>query len=359
MNLLKLPVLIFLLSIKTNLAESPPKFTSVCDRTPQIRNVIVAELGIPCGNITEANLTKIKKLKLGSMGIEELRPGDFDGFGHLEELDLSSNMLRTIPEFSQELSSLQILELDSNYIGELPSRRVFERMPNLTSLNISYNEMSATVSSHLEPLTRLKNFYAYRNKFEVIPGGLEKLMELETINLSFNEISKIHGGTFEKLSQLVTLNLSSNKLETIFDGPVNLTNLKELNLGYNRISEIRVGSFDKLSKLINLRLDHNRLETVFDNLANLASLETLNLNNNWLREFPTLSYFPRLIWLRLDSNRISAIPKSGSVPRSLKGLILSGNWITSIPNWLGYSYQFERFTYDAACIGLMRSLLKI
>ena len=60
-------------------AKTPPRFVSVCQRTPQVRDAIVAEVGLPCEQIKRKHLKKISSLDLFQQGIESLRADDFFG----------------------------------------------------------------------------------------------------------------------------------------------------------------------------------------------------------------------------------------------------------------------------------------
>ncbi|MXZ02049.1 hypothetical protein F4Y93_15920, partial [Candidatus Poribacteria bacterium] len=84
--------------------------TPVCDRTPQVRDAIVAVVrGInDCKDVTEAHLATITRLNLRAKGISGLKKGDFDGLSALREIELSQNQLRTLPiEIFSGLSSLR------------------------------------------------------------------------------------------------------------------------------------------------------------------------------------------------------------------------------------------------------------
>ena len=74
-------------------------FTSVCDRTPQVRDAIVAAVsGVSnCRNVTEAHLAAITILDLQRKGITALKAGDFDGLNSLIRLWLRYNELSTLP----------------------------------------------------------------------------------------------------------------------------------------------------------------------------------------------------------------------------------------------------------------------
>ena len=74
----------------------PP--ASVCDRTPQVRDAIVAAIGRDCDLVSEFDLLDVAVLDLKGQGITALDAGDFSGLRNLNELQLAQNRLGTIPE---------------------------------------------------------------------------------------------------------------------------------------------------------------------------------------------------------------------------------------------------------------------
>ena len=70
----------------------------VCDRTPQVRDAIVAAVsGVStCNDVTETHLAAIETLNLIDKSITSLKDGDFDGLSALTVLYLHSNQLTTL-----------------------------------------------------------------------------------------------------------------------------------------------------------------------------------------------------------------------------------------------------------------------
>ena len=95
---------------------------SVCDRTPQVRDAIVAAVsGVSaCGDVTADHLAAITRLGIVSRGISTLKAGDFSGLIALERLALNSNQLTTLEAgvFSG-LPALEMLLLWGNQFSTL------------------------------------------------------------------------------------------------------------------------------------------------------------------------------------------------------------------------------------------------
>ena len=121
-------------------AQSPSP--SVCDRTPQVRDNIVAAAPVSnCADVTSAHLAAQTRMELSDAGISSLRAGDFAGLTSLEILNLNDNALSSLPsEVFAGLTSLEILNLNDNALSILPSG-VFAGLTSLESLGL--NEKSA------------------------------------------------------------------------------------------------------------------------------------------------------------------------------------------------------------------------
>ena len=99
-------------------------FTPVCDRTPQVRDAIVAAVpGVSnCRNVAEAHLAAITSLPLDNKSITALKVGDFDGLTTLTELWLNNNQLSALPAgIFDQLNALTTLSLWGNQLSALPA----------------------------------------------------------------------------------------------------------------------------------------------------------------------------------------------------------------------------------------------
>ena len=118
--------------------------TAVCDRTPQVRDAIVAAVpGVTdCANVTETHLAAITNLDVSSESITALTTGDFDGLTALTDLNLDTNQISTLPAgVFDELTALERLNLSANQISTLPAG-VFDKITALETLWLNANQIS-------------------------------------------------------------------------------------------------------------------------------------------------------------------------------------------------------------------------
>ena len=134
----------------TDLDES---LIPVCDRTPQVRDAIVAAVsGVSnCRNVTEAHLAAITLLDLRSRNITTLKAGDFDGLSSLRSLRLGNNQLSSLPaDLFSGLTALGWLDMRRNQLTTLPDK-VFSGLTALGSLNLGDNNLSSLPAGVCSP----------------------------------------------------------------------------------------------------------------------------------------------------------------------------------------------------------------
>ncbi len=107
--------------------------TPVTDRTPQVRDAIVAAVpGInTASDVTETHLAAITALDLRAAGISALKTGDFSGLTGLTNLNLYGNQLSSLPDSIFEgLTALTTLRLGGNTVNPLPITVSIENLDN-------------------------------------------------------------------------------------------------------------------------------------------------------------------------------------------------------------------------------------
>ena len=236
-------------------APNPP----VCDRTPQIRDAIVSEVRyllqiaeVPdCAEVTAEQLARLTNLEANSVGLSELREGDFNGMARLESLWLVGNALTTLPpSIFRDLFALDELHLWNNQLSTLEPG-VFNDLTSLTFLDLSINSITSLPDDIFNDLGSLTFLSMMSNNFENLdPNQFQGLHSLEYLSLSGNRLTSLPEGVFKELGALVELELAYNELKTIsgdvFQG---LTNLEHISLRQNRIQRLPDGMLHGLVSL--------------------------------------------------------------------------------------------------------------
>uniref|UniRef100_A0A3P9DF05 Leucine rich repeat containing 18b n=1 Tax=Maylandia zebra TaxID=106582 RepID=A0A3P9DF05_9CICH len=116
---------------------------------------------------------------------------------HMDEVDLSRNMIRQIPDFIAQfikmtlpvaigyLQNLKVLNLCNNRLTSLPSE--LGLLNKLQTLNLGLNQLEALPAS-IGALEDLRHIGLFDNRFTRLPSCLLKLKKLESIKMDRNPI---------------------------------------------------------------------------------------------------------------------------------------------------------------------------
>ncbi len=324
------------ITVRINVTESGDDLGPLSNRTPQVRDAIVAAVSgvTSAADVTAAHLAAITELELNSVGLTRLNAGDFNGLTGLTKLEIEHNQsLGPLPsDIFDELTALTELSLWDNGLSSLPSG-VFDELTALDTLWLPGNGLWSLPSGIFDELTALKNLHLHQNRLSSLLSGIfDELTVLEKINFESNWLSSLSSDVFDNNTALKELDLSENKLTSlpsdVFDG---LTELTKLDLAINQLSSLPSGIFDELTALKDLNLWRNRLTSlpsgVFDELT---ALENLNLSSNRLSSLPSGVFDNNTVLkkLNLQNNQIGDMSAVENVT-SLTHLHIAGNPIVS------------------------------
>lgn len=176
----------------------------------------------------------LEVLNIENCEVADMEPRVFVNLPLLKNLSLSKNFLKQIREGVFYQVVVEHLDLSHNRLTTIKSN-AFDNMPNLTSINLDYNELT---------------FYSI--SFKDCP-------KFETLSVQYNFI--------QYLPEEVFINHPNKTLNAYFS--------------FNKISKIDQGLFDV--KFKDLYLDHNEVSELNHTLN---AIQTLSLNVNNLQCFP-------------------------------------------------------------------------
>ena len=282
------------LSVCTVLFAAPALAQStvsgVCDRTPQVRDALLAgvqandDTVTDCSMVTTAHLQALTgTMDLSNRGITSLKPGDLTGLTNLVTVFLTGNALTGLPDgIFGDLTNLQKLYLYGNDFQTLTDG-VFEGLANLSNLNLSCNDLQTLPGEIFDGLANLEVLNLSCNDLQTLPGEIfEGLTSLENLYLYDNDFQTLPNGIFDDLANLRYLFLNNNNFQTLPGGIFeDLLSLRNLHLNSNDLQTLPGGIFEGLAKLRNLFLQGNDLQTLPDDIfEDLASLGSLYLVSN-------------------------------------------------------------------------------
>ncbi|XWS42553.1 hypothetical protein CRYUN_Cryun16bG0024200 [Craigia yunnanensis] len=274
------------------------------------------------------SLRTLVSIDLSNNGVEGVIPNGFQNLSSLKFLDISLNSFSSIsiPSWLSNLNQLQFLGLCSVGLqGDFSS--AIANLSSVTHLDLSYNQLETIVPKCLESLCNLREMDLSYNRIEhevsEIIESLSKysLDRLESLNLAFNNLS---GNLTDQISQF--------------------KNLAYLSLSGNSISGPIPFSIGKLSSLKVLDVSNNRLNsTLPQSLGQLGNLENLDVSNNMLEGNISEMHFSsltRLRILRASNNKLTFKPNPSWIPPFHCESIELGNWHLGpqFPRWL----QFQK-----------------
>jgi len=242
--------------------------------------------------LTFGSLTNLEYLDLGyfEMGTRMNKINDLGpGFGQLKKmkfLNLSGNVLQSLPDGFSGLTELTELNLGLNKLPGLPLS--ITQLPKLIKLDLSLNDISSIPPqvanlSNLEELHLDGNFFNKpEKKIKALPNEVCQLKNLKVLTLKDNIIEQLPE-CISNLSKLEKLDLRDNLLSSLPASFAQLTNLKWLDIKANDLTQLPV-DFSNLNQLkelnlsMNLKLDFDAEKQKFMKMGHLEFLD-LSYNN--------------------------------------------------------------------------------
>lgn len=258
---------------------------------------------------------------------------------YLQEVDLSSNLLKGLEEFDfGRLPRLRVLKLNNNELESI-SETAFHNSTQLQIIDLSGNKLERLGERTFQGLGRLKLLNLKDNLLFELPESIferSRLRMLENINLAGNIFETAPLKTLQRqYFFLMSVDLSRNKLREIPPDDSIMVNIKRLDLSFNPLSQEAITSVLGEPKTVR---ELNMAGTGINNVPVLETpfLQKLNLSHNNIADLPDKAFErPTLLEdLDLSHNKISDL--SGSLSqvwsklKNLQTIDLSANPIKSI-----------------------------
>ena len=179
----------------------------VCDRSWQVADAL--RDGRACEDVTPAELSRRRTVRLPDAGLDELDPLDFLGLGSLTVLILDGNGLSALPEGLLAGSpKLRVLRLRGNRFAALPA---LGSAPELIELDLAGNLLAELPAEALADLPALGYLYLGGNRIEALPADLLAEAEaMRILELQDNALEALPEGLFAGVAKLFSLQLQGN-----------------------------------------------------------------------------------------------------------------------------------------------------
>lgn len=172
-------------------------------------------------------------------------------------VDLSNNNFSDGIILSKWNAGLQTLDLSNNNLGGPLDNETWQQLFRLTTLNLSYNQLSGSVPPKLLTSPSITELALSHNQFTgAIPGDsgpLETGLPLQVLDLSNNSLSGGIPSTIGTYTQLLFLSLSANQLGgTIPSQLSSLSLLQHLDLSRNLLTGTIPAKLSSVLKYFNV-----------------------------------------------------------------------------------------------------------
>uniref|UniRef100_A0A182PW32 Uncharacterized protein n=1 Tax=Anopheles epiroticus TaxID=199890 RepID=A0A182PW32_9DIPT len=218
------------------------------------------------------SLSSLRQIDLSYNNLEQISAQTFIGNKMLDIIRVNNNpRLKQLPNEGFESSyngtfNVYFMDVSNCDISTLADN-TFKTMPQLTRLNLAWNNLQTIRPAVLAHLSKLMDLDLSNNMImELDEKTFQNNRNLNTLNLAGNQISTLDSKIFHPLQYLSELDISDCDLRTIWENSSLkakreevLPNLKRLNASYNEIAEVFVSDLESMAKLRVLDIRNNSL----------------------------------------------------------------------------------------------------
>lgn len=234
----------------------------------------------------------MKKLVLDNNRIRSIQKDAFRGLeSSLQELSISHNRLTEVPtEALEGLRALNVLSLRCNRIGNLSAegQPTFQNMPSLIEVNMGCNRICEVgEKTFAEVKGSLQNVILDSNCMGEVPSkAVDGMQYLIALHMKYNKVERLGFHQLANLSSLSMLTLTGNAIHEISPNFThNTPNLRYIYLGENNISSLAAGTMKQFAQAEIIDLSYNNLpEVTVDMFSGMENLQHLNLEANAIKD---------------------------------------------------------------------------
>jgi Leucine-rich repeat (LRR) protein len=256
----------------------------------------------------------LQVLDVSNNVIKDLHPTSLQSLSSLQILDISNNEINSLPPaLFNNMLKLRVLKASGNKISHLSSGLFRETL--LERLDLSKNLLQTVPSQALEPINMtLRNVDLSRNAIQYFDHTtFESTRNILSLNIGGNQFRDLPYNLFEPMERLLTLDISNNDIysSSISRALQPLRQLRVLNLVNCRLTEYLSMN---LPSLTNLYLSRNELtgrSLRKEHLQRTTNLRVLDISYNKIEEIPAGAWLgvPHLASLNLSGNLMTALTK--------------------------------------------------
>ncbi|GBP63644.1 Protein artichoke [Eumeta japonica] len=280
-------------------------------------------------NASLKGMNALRKVNLSSNSLTKLEYDSFSDTVAIEVIDLSKNSLTAFKINPLSLPNLNTLVIDYNNLTALTSS-TFQQLLSLTKISVSNNNLSFIGNDtfrdqaalefldlsynpclslrDFKPPTSLHNFFLSGTKADIAFANPVSLLQLV---IEHTELIKINELKLMNCYHLLELDLSYNRIVQIEgDAFFSTAHLRFLDISFNELSDIKPGVFKDNEFLYSLNMSHNSLTSLsFGIFRGLRALHILDLSYNFLTSLTVELFYeaPSLKNLKVDYNNIQNI----------------------------------------------------
>ena len=281
------------------------------------------------------------KIDLSYNKLNENNCQGFRNIPHVKILYLANNRFNEISIFICYLKNLIILDMSNNRLSYIDDNFCWN-LTNLKTLDLSGN-LIKSIPPSIRYMRYLRELNLSKNEILNIPYELTYLKHLKILDVSWNKIQLIKPNIFNELYSLEELYCNNNLLTninninnyTVFDS---IISLKILDISNNQFQDFI--EFHQIPDLEKINISYNKLKNVFG-LNLCENLYEINCSNNLFKELPyEFLSIKNLSKLNIKFNLLNNIPTLICLMDNLTELNIEGNPMKEAPN-LKYSTTFQ------------------